>query len=58
MTREAAEIAEREGIDVWLIKRQLEKSPTERLLENESAKTLLTKLQIAGKVLRGERESC
>ena len=54
MTREAAEIAEREGIDVWLIKRQLEKSPGERLYENESAKTLLLKLQSAGKILRGE----
>ena len=31
MTREAAEIAEREGIDVWLIKRNLSLTPLERL---------------------------
>lgn len=54
MTREAAEIAEREGIDVWLIKRQLEKSPADRIRENESVSQLLGKLQRAGRRLRDE----
>ena len=53
MTREAAEIAEREGIDVWLIKRNLSLTPLERL--ERHAGTLPLQQAIKESVIRDER---
>jgi hypothetical protein len=36
MSSEAAEIAERRGVDVWLWKRHLERTPAERIRSNNS----------------------
>lgn len=55
MTREAAEIAEREGIDVWLLKRNLEKTMAERVRANNSGLRLMRALDRA--VIRDGRRS-
>ena len=52
MTKEAAEIAEREGIDVWLLKENLEKTPLQRFRENQGALDLVLALEKAREKLR------
>jgi hypothetical protein len=52
MTKEGAEIAEREGLDVWSLKRNLEMTIAERIQANERALRLVLALEEAGKNLR------
>ncbi len=54
LSRYAAELAEREGIDVGLIKRQLDLSPRERIEQCQKAANFLRKIQEAGKRMRNE----
>jgi len=54
LSRYAAELAEREGIDVGLIKRQLDLSPRERIKQCQQATNFVMKLREAGKRLRNE----
>lgn len=55
ISRYAAELAEREGIDVGLIKRQLELSPRERIEQSQKAADFISILREAGKRMRNER---
>ena len=54
LSRYAAELAEREGIDVGLIKRQLELSPRERIEQSQEAADFVSMLREAGKRMRNE----
>ena len=51
----AAELAEREGIDVGLIKRQLDLSPRERIEQAQAAASAMLRVMEAGKRFRNER---
>ena len=51
----AAELAEREGIDVGLIKRRLDLSPRERIKEAQEAATAILRVMEAGKRFRDGR---
>lgn len=55
LSRYAAELAEREGIDVGLIKRQLDLSPRERIEQSLAAADFVRLLREAGKSLRNEK---
>ena len=50
----AAELAEREGIDVGLIKRNLELSPRERIEQSQQAADFVRQLREAGERMRDE----
>lgn len=54
LSRYAAELAEREGIDVGLIKRMLEMSPRERIEQSQKAADFVIQLREAGKRMRNE----
>lgn len=54
LSRYAAELAEREGIDVGLIKRMLDLSPRERIEQSQQAAEFVRRLQEAGKRMRNE----
>lgn len=54
LSRYAAALAEREGIDVGLIKRMLEMSPRERIEQSQQASEFVRRLQEAGKRMRDE----
>ena len=54
LSRYAAELAEREGIDVGLIKRQLDLSPRERIEQCQKAVKFLKQIQEAGERMRNE----
>lgn len=51
----AADLAEREGIDVGLIKRMLDLSPKERIEQSQQAAEFVRRLQEAGKRMRNEK---
>lgn len=51
----AAELAEREGIDVGLIKRNLDLSPRERIEQSQQAATAILRVMEAGKRMRNGR---
>jgi hypothetical protein len=51
----AADLAEREGIDVGLIKRMLDLSPRERIEQSQQAAEFVRRLQEAGKRMRNEK---
>ena len=51
----AAELAEREGIDVGLIKRNLDLSPRERIEQSQQAAAAVLRIMEAGKHLRNGR---
>jgi len=51
----AAELAEREGIDVGLIKRMLEMRPRERIEQTQQAADFARQLREAGKRIRDEK---
>ena len=55
LSRYAAELAEREGIDVGLIKRQLDLSPRERIEQSQEAADFASMLREAGKRMRNEK---
>jgi hypothetical protein len=55
LSRYAAELAEREGIDVGLIKRQLDLSPRERILQSQQAADFASQLREAGRRMRNEK---
>jgi len=55
LSRYAAELAEREGIDVGLIKRQLGLSPRERIEQSQEASDFVCMLREAGKRIRNEK---
>ena len=55
LSRYAAELAEREGIDVGLIKRQLGLSPRERIEHSQEASDFVGMLREAGKRIRNEK---
>lgn len=55
LSRHAAELAEREGIDVGLIKRNLDLSPRERIEQSQRAADFVRLLQEAGKKMRNEK---
>jgi hypothetical protein len=48
-------LAEREGIDVGLIKRMLDLSPRERIEQSQQAAEFVRRLQEAGKRMRNEK---
>jgi hypothetical protein len=54
LSRYAAELAEREGIDVGLIKRMLDLSPHERIVQSQQAADFVRQIQEAGKRMRNE----
>lgn len=54
LSRYAAELAEREGIDVGLIKRMLDLSPRERIEQSQQAADFVRQLQEAGRRMRSE----
>ena len=54
LSRYAAELAEREGIDVGLIKRRLDMSPRDRIKESLRAAAASKKMLEIGKRLRNE----
>lgn len=54
LSRYAAELAEREGIDVGLIKRMLDLSPRERIEQTQQAADFVRQLQEAGRRMRSE----
>jgi hypothetical protein len=54
LSRYAAELAEREGIDVGLIKRMLDLSPRERIVQSQQAADFVRQIQEAGKRMRNE----
>lgn len=55
LSRYAAELAEREGIDVGLIKRQLDLSPRERIEQCQQAASAILRVMEIGKRFRNER---
>lgn len=55
LSRYAAELAEREGIDVGLIKRRMDMNPRERLQESMRAAAASKKMMEIGQRLRNER---
>lgn len=55
LSRYAAELAEREGIDVGLIKRMLDMSPRERIEQAQEPALVLNWFMEAGKKLRHSR---
>jgi hypothetical protein len=55
LSRYAAELAEREGIDVGLIKRMLDLSPRERIEQSQQAAAFVKRLQEAGRRMRNEQ---
>jgi len=55
LSRYAAELAEREGIDVGLIKRQMDLSPRERIEQSQRASDFVSQLREAGKRMRNEK---
>lgn len=55
LSRYAAELAEREGIDVSLIKRNLELSPLERFVQGQDAANAIMKIMEAGRKFRDGR---
>ena len=55
LSRYAAELAEREGIDVGLIKRNLEMSPRERIEQSQQAASAALRIMEAGKRFRDGR---
>jgi hypothetical protein len=54
LSRYAAELAEREGIDVGLIKRNLDLTPRERIEQSQQAADFVRQLREAGKRMRNE----
>ncbi len=55
LSRYAAELAEREGIDVGLIKRNLDLSPRERIEQAQEAASAMLRVREAGKRFRNGR---
>lgn len=55
LSRYAAELVEREGIDVGLIKRQLDLSPRERIEQSQRAADFVRQLREAGKRMKDEK---
>ena len=55
LSRYAAELVEREGIDVGLIKRRMDMSPRERLEDSMRAAAASKRMMEIGKRLRNER---
>lgn len=55
LSRYAAELAEREGIDVSLIKRNLDLSPLERIVQSQDAANALSQIMEAGRKFRNGR---
>lgn len=51
----AAELAAREGVDVGLIKRNLDLSPTERIEQSQQAANFCKQLREAGERMRNEK---
>lgn len=56
LSRYAAELAEREGVDVGLIKRMLDMSPRERIEQSQKAADFVSHLREAGKRMRQESD--
>ena len=54
LSRYAAELAEREGIDVGLIKRMLDMSPRERIEQSQEVASAMLRIREAGKRFRNE----
>jgi hypothetical protein len=54
LSRYAAELAEREGIDVGLIKRMLDMSPRERIVQSQEISAAMLWIMEAGKRFRNE----
>lgn len=54
LSRYAAELAEREGIDVGLIKRMLDLSPRERIEHSQEVASAMLRIREAGKRFRNE----
>jgi hypothetical protein len=54
LSRNAAELAEREGIDVGLIKRMLDLSPRERIEQSQEVASAMLRIREAGKRFRNE----
>lgn len=54
LSRYAADLAEREGIDVGLIKRMLDMSPRERIEQSQDVASALLQIREAGKRFRNE----
>lgn len=54
LSRYAAELAEREGIDVGLIKRMLDMSPRERIEQCQDVASAMLRIREAGKRFRNE----
>jgi len=54
LSRYAAELAEREGIDVGLIKRRLDMKPRDRIMESMRAAAASKRMMEIGKRLRNE----
>lgn len=52
LSRYAAELAEREGIDVGLIKRNLNMTPRERIEQSQRATRAMIRIMEAGKRFR------
>ncbi len=55
LSRYAAELAEREGIDVGLIKRRMDMNPRERLQDSLRAAAASKRMMEIGQRLRNER---
>ncbi|MEP2776108.1 MAG: hypothetical protein ABJQ29_00350 [Luteolibacter sp.] len=55
LSRYAAELVEREGIDVGLIKRMLDLSPRERIEQSQQAATAMIRMMEAGRRFRNGR---
>jgi hypothetical protein len=55
LSRYAAELAEREGIDVGLIKRNLDLSPRERIEQSQQAATAVLHIMEMGRRFRNGR---
>lgn len=54
LSRYAAELVEREGIDVGLIKRMLDMSPRERIEQSQEVASAMMMIREAGKRFRNE----
>ncbi len=55
LSRYAADVVEREGIDVGLIKRMLDMSPRERIEQSQQAATAVLRIMEAGRRMREGR---
>ncbi|MDP4996770.1 MAG: hypothetical protein NWQ16_11165 [Akkermansiaceae bacterium] len=55
LSRYAAELVEREGIDVGLIKRNLEMSPLDRIVQSQEAANAISQVMEAGRKFRNGR---